>query len=399
MLLMRGYGTGLTTKHSITINKEDIPNMTAKAIPLQSNFTDCGLYVCMYLEQFMNDPEAFRRSVLQREPELVKWPRQIESGILRQRLYDILQELHDVQSGKKKETELPELGSILMRDGDFGRREGNSKPTALGMANEDINHRLDWLDQHNKRRDKEVNTSNSALTEYMTDMIDVMEDDDIPEVNETNQANIAAAHEPVTIEDESQEIVEITEPQSSMHSESPHHKRAQITSRHFPVSVEDEERLPLQPLLLDHHESPRHVLDSPAKLAKRLAVQRSPQRDMPISNTAVTTENQENEAAVRPQRSLSQFSVTTEYLEGDESYINVDHQQGTEETEKNGPNESEWNGFDNDVQFLGHKPRSGHDGNTNGEEMVIAESDYGDGEDESDRLVTSQEHTDMLMTD
>lgn len=384
------------TKWHITISKEEIPNMTAKAIPLQNNFSDCGLYMCMYLEQFMKNPEVFKQSILQREIELIKWPRKIESGVLRQRLYNMLQELHDVQIEKKKEAEVPELGNILIRNEDFQRRADTARVTALGMAHEDINHRLDWLDRHTAERDRETKTSTQPLSEYRPDFIDVEEDNNTSQINSIKQT-FTNAHEPVAIEDDSQDIVEVTKTKSNANLEDLRRRRAQTTSRHFPVSVEDEDRLPLQPIVIDHCQVTQQVPDSPEKLARRLAARRSPQRNVPSPSTFTTTENQERTELFRHQRDLSHASVTTEFLVGDGSYINGTHQRTPEETGQNHPHESEWNGFDSDVQVLDPNRRSGQD-DTEQKEVFIAESIFDDDEDDFDGAAAPPEHTDMLMT-
>lgn len=41
--------------------------MAAKDIPFQTNFTDCGIYLLGYLEEFMKDPYEFTRRILQHE--------------------------------------------------------------------------------------------------------------------------------------------------------------------------------------------------------------------------------------------------------------------------------------------------------------------------------------------
>lgn len=41
--------------------------MAAKDIPFQTNFTDCGVYLLGYLEEFMKDPHEFTKKILQHE--------------------------------------------------------------------------------------------------------------------------------------------------------------------------------------------------------------------------------------------------------------------------------------------------------------------------------------------
>lgn len=48
----------------------DLPlsfGMTARGIPTQTNYTDCGVYLLAYLEEFMRNPPVFTRKILQHE--------------------------------------------------------------------------------------------------------------------------------------------------------------------------------------------------------------------------------------------------------------------------------------------------------------------------------------------
>lgn len=99
----------------IELDSKDIPAMSARAIPTQDNFSDCGLYVCMYLEQFMRDPDRFVRAILQREE--FPWPERIESTELRSRLRNLIMNLHRLQENKEIDEPLPELGRIMFDSG------------------------------------------------------------------------------------------------------------------------------------------------------------------------------------------------------------------------------------------------------------------------------------------
>ena len=54
-------------KRGMAVIRDEIQGMTAKGIPQQVNFSDCGVYVVGYLEQFAKDPRGFVKSVLSRE--------------------------------------------------------------------------------------------------------------------------------------------------------------------------------------------------------------------------------------------------------------------------------------------------------------------------------------------
>lgn len=107
-------------KQNWHIDPAEIKGMTAKGIPHQDNFSDCGLYLCMYLEQFILQPYEFVRKILQRSNE-TRWPKQIASSDLRDRLRNMLLALHEEQhSDAEQKTDIPPLGSIMVQMSESG---------------------------------------------------------------------------------------------------------------------------------------------------------------------------------------------------------------------------------------------------------------------------------------
>ncbi|KEF51863.1 uncharacterized protein A1O9_12201 [Exophiala aquamarina CBS 119918] len=101
-------------KRNLDIEMSAIQGMTAKGIPTQRNFSDCGLYLCMYLEQFVANPNEFVARILQREESAQSWPSEIRSEDLRSRLRDLILEVHRRQEKQQSDYELPEVGSIMI---------------------------------------------------------------------------------------------------------------------------------------------------------------------------------------------------------------------------------------------------------------------------------------------
>lgn len=87
-----------------------IKGMTAKDIPLQPNFSDCGLYLLAYLEKFIRDPDEFVNKLLRKEMKReVDWPT-MKSGVFRRRLRQFLHDLYEEQYGEKsKDSGRPQL--------------------------------------------------------------------------------------------------------------------------------------------------------------------------------------------------------------------------------------------------------------------------------------------------
>lgn len=62
---------------------------TAKDIPMQLNFTDCGVYLLGYIEEFMKDPHRFTRRILQQEKR--DWD--VDAPALRDKIRGLIFEL------------------------------------------------------------------------------------------------------------------------------------------------------------------------------------------------------------------------------------------------------------------------------------------------------------------
>ncbi|OAL38088.1 hypothetical protein AYO20_02540 [Fonsecaea nubica] len=117
-------------KRNLDIDLSELKGMTAKEIPTQNNFTDCGLYLCMYLEQFVADPYTFVRRILQREANEQQWPREIRSQDLRSRLRQLILEMHRRQEKEPREMEEPSIGNILINTREISRSPPVTQRTA-----------------------------------------------------------------------------------------------------------------------------------------------------------------------------------------------------------------------------------------------------------------------------
>ncbi|KAJ6107534.1 hypothetical protein N7523_008857 [Penicillium sp. IBT 18751x] len=87
-----------SSKRGVQIDPTAIKGMRARQIPLQPNFSDCGLYLLAYVEKFVQDPDSFISKLLKREMDQVNdWP-PLGSGLLRHRLRKFLDDLYDEQA-------------------------------------------------------------------------------------------------------------------------------------------------------------------------------------------------------------------------------------------------------------------------------------------------------------
>ncbi|KAI4209503.1 MAG: hypothetical protein LQ351_007580 [Letrouitia transgressa] len=80
----------------------ELKGMTAKQIPQQDNFCDCGLFLLGYMEKFFDDPKDFITKVVKREYDVKKdWPK-LDPSVMRANLRDMLQSLYREQSNNRQ---------------------------------------------------------------------------------------------------------------------------------------------------------------------------------------------------------------------------------------------------------------------------------------------------------
>ncbi|KAJ5919982.1 hypothetical protein N7454_009817 [Penicillium verhagenii] len=86
------------SKRGVEIDDQmEIKGMRARQIPIQPNYSDCGLYLLAYIEKFVQNPDTFIKRVLQREmSKKDDWP-PLESGLLRYRLRSFLDDMYEEQ--------------------------------------------------------------------------------------------------------------------------------------------------------------------------------------------------------------------------------------------------------------------------------------------------------------
>ncbi|CZR56757.1 uncharacterized protein PAC_06646 [Phialocephala subalpina] len=90
----------MKTKLHIEAEDPGTVGMTAKNIPVQSNYSDCGLFLLNYIDEFLKNPDGFIHDILQNSLDIEKeWPPASET---RNRVRDLLFELQREQHGGGK---------------------------------------------------------------------------------------------------------------------------------------------------------------------------------------------------------------------------------------------------------------------------------------------------------
>ena len=108
-------------KRGFDVDIKDISGVTAKDIPLQSNFCDCGLYLLGYMDKFLENPRRLIYQLLQREPQ--HWPK-INSSDMRIEIRDLLLRLYEDQQRAVKAA----WKDQAKREGKYHERKGEIKP-------------------------------------------------------------------------------------------------------------------------------------------------------------------------------------------------------------------------------------------------------------------------------
>ena len=90
-----------------------VKGMTAKHIPLQNNFCDCGLFLLGYMDKFIEDPRDFIVKILRNQyDEERDWPK-LNADRMRDDIRGLIQGLHaDQQAGKHQNT-LSKVGKTV----------------------------------------------------------------------------------------------------------------------------------------------------------------------------------------------------------------------------------------------------------------------------------------------
>ena len=83
-------------KKNVEIPRPGAVGTTAKGIPNQNNYYDCGLFLLSYIEMFLEDPDEFASGLLQGnlDEKNIQWPKAPE---MRQRIRELLFKLQDEQ--------------------------------------------------------------------------------------------------------------------------------------------------------------------------------------------------------------------------------------------------------------------------------------------------------------
>ena len=89
-------------KRSMSVDPKQLQGMTAKGIPHQANFCDCGVFLLGYVEAFAKDPRTFTTKVLQGQMDKESDFAGFDPSTKRDQIRNQLLELHEEQEAERK---------------------------------------------------------------------------------------------------------------------------------------------------------------------------------------------------------------------------------------------------------------------------------------------------------
>lgn len=229
------------SKRKVEVDPAAIKGMRARQIPLQPNYSDCGLYLLAYVEKFVQDPDTFITKLFQREMDQKDdWP-PLGSGLLRHRLRNFLDDLYEEQSQPKKEKGKAKpsmadqqpvrflLGPPLpsQDDGDDKKRvEEPSEPAEPAEHSKDIDADEQPVLEENNAKSKQNQESNDDSTADKPQLVP-LETDSTSKLqrkkatSEPPQATTATGHDSAPSTDEEQEVIEVPDSQEKEQAKAP----------------------------------------------------------------------------------------------------------------------------------------------------------------------------------
>ena len=163
-----------------------IKGTTAKGIPQQDNFCDCGLFLLGYIAKFVEDPRGFVHKILQREYDEIRDWANLDSTRMRENMRNLIQTLHaeqHTQSPRKSTKGTVSQGAI-------------SRPKASLDFNKDESRKVS---SENKGGEPTMPAGTGPHTRPQTPLVNLLEalataldvDDPIPQ--STRQEGLAVA--------------------------------------------------------------------------------------------------------------------------------------------------------------------------------------------------------------
>lgn len=93
----------IEAKKGLRVEAPATIGMSARDIPTQPNFTDCGVYLLGYMREFMKDPDRFATNILQREERTWNFDAPTLRGEIRDLIFKLQKEYQQGQERMRRE--------------------------------------------------------------------------------------------------------------------------------------------------------------------------------------------------------------------------------------------------------------------------------------------------------
>jgi sentrin-specific protease 7 len=124
-------------KRSMAIDPKVLSSITAKGIPEQNNFSDCGIYVCGYLDKFMQNPKAFGQKLLAQELDAhTDWP-DMDPNQMRKNIREMLQKIYAEQDLQRVEEKRAKKDAKRRAKLASRQSDASSPPTSANLLESD----------------------------------------------------------------------------------------------------------------------------------------------------------------------------------------------------------------------------------------------------------------------
>lgn len=131
----------IAKRNGLEFDESQLKGMTAKQIPQQDNFSDCGLFLLGYMDKFLESPKEFVEKVIKREYDVKKdWPR-MDPSEMRTKLRALIQKLHLEQENERLQ-EKRERGKLAGKVVDKQRKEPEPNPSSDPLQADETNRQL-----------------------------------------------------------------------------------------------------------------------------------------------------------------------------------------------------------------------------------------------------------------
>ncbi|KAI4257014.1 MAG: hypothetical protein LQ352_001842 [Teloschistes flavicans] len=132
---------------NMVFDAKALRGVTAKRIPEQDNYCDCGLFLLGYMEKFFENPRNFIDNVMRQAWDIkTDWPK-LDPSKMRGRIRTLLMDLNKEREQERKKARLAQCASSPLKAPSTSPHQPKSKDKALNITTKDTGSKEDFKDQ------------------------------------------------------------------------------------------------------------------------------------------------------------------------------------------------------------------------------------------------------------